>query len=48
MVVRQRLFKGDFEMTYSINGFRQQATVLAGAFVSAFLLVSAATSLPIV
>lgn len=47
MVVRMNA-KGVFEMTYSINSFRQQATVLAGAFISALLLVSAATSVPIV
>lgn len=35
-------------MTNTINSFRQQATVLAGAFISALLLVSAATSVPIV
>jgi len=37
-------FKGVFEMT---NSIRETVTVFAGAFISALLLVSAATSLPI-
>jgi hypothetical protein len=34
-------------MFASLASFRQTATIFAGAFVSALLLVSAATSLPI-
>jgi hypothetical protein len=39
--------KGDFEMYATLNNARETATVFAGAFISALLLVSAATSLPI-
>jgi hypothetical protein len=35
-------------MFASLISIRESATVLAGAFISALLLVSAATSLPIV
>jgi len=34
-------------MFTSITSLRETATILAGAFISALLLVSAATSLPI-
>lgn len=34
-------------MLNTITSFRQSATIFAGAFISAMLLVSAATSLPI-
>jgi hypothetical protein len=34
-------------MFTSLNSARQTATIFAGAFISALLLVSAATSLPI-
>jgi hypothetical protein len=37
--------KGVFEMTFT--SIRETATIFAGAFISALLLVSAATSLPI-
>ena len=36
-----------FSMFASLNSARETVTILAGAFVSALLLVSAATSLPI-
>jgi hypothetical protein len=36
-----------FPMFSSFTSVRETATILAGAFVSALLLVSAATSLPI-
>ena len=36
-----------FNMFTSFASVRETATILAGAFVSALLLVSAATSLPI-
>lgn len=34
-------------MTNSISTIREQATVVAGAFLTALLFISAATSLPI-
>jgi len=39
--------KKGFSMFATLNAARQSATLFAGAFVSALLLVSAATSLPI-
>ena len=39
--------KGTFEMFSMFASARESATVFAGAFISALLLVSAATSLPI-
>ena len=36
-----------FEMFATFNSARETATIIAGAFLSALLLVSAATSLPI-
>lgn len=39
--------KGIFQMFANFASARQTATVFAGAFISALLLVSAATSLPI-
>ena len=39
--------KGRLKMTYSFLDTRQLAVSLAGAFVTAMLFVSAATSLPI-
>ncbi len=39
--------KGGFPMSRSIAPARETATNFAGAFVTALLLVSAATSLPI-
>ena len=39
--------KGEFAMFTTVASIRETATVFAGAFVSAMLLVSAATSLPI-
>jgi hypothetical protein len=39
--------KGTFEMFSMFASARENATIFAGAFISALLLVSAATSLPI-
>jgi len=39
--------KRGFTMFTSFTSARETATILAGAFISALLLVSAATSLPI-
>jgi hypothetical protein len=39
--------KGVFQMFSLITSARESATIFAGAFISALLLVSAATSLPI-
>jgi hypothetical protein len=41
----KRKGKGVFDMTFT--SIRETATIFAGAFISALLLVSAATSLPI-
>lgn len=46
MGVREKCKKG-VTMFNSLASVRQTATVFAGAFVTALLLVSAATSLPI-
>jgi hypothetical protein len=46
--VGQRLKKGNLEMFTSFASARETATVFAGAFLSALLLVSAATSVPLV
>ena len=43
---RKRLQRG-FPMFAKFSSVRETATVFAGAFISALLLVSAATSLPI-
>jgi hypothetical protein len=43
----RRIEKGTFEMFSSFASARESATVFAGAFISALLLISAATSLPI-
>jgi hypothetical protein len=47
MVGFGRKSKGVYPMFATFNSARQTATVFAGAFISALLLVSAATSLPI-
>jgi hypothetical protein len=44
---RDEFEKGIFAMFTSFAAARESATVLAGAFVTALLFVSAATSLPI-
>jgi hypothetical protein len=46
MGLRERC-KRAFDMFSSFSSARQTATVFAGAFITALLLVSAATSLPI-
>jgi len=46
MWVRLKIQRG-FNMFRSFVSARETATVFAGAFISALLLVSAATSLPI-
>ena len=43
----RKTIKGDFEMFATLNNARETATVFAGAFLSALLLVSAATSVPL-
>jgi hypothetical protein len=43
----RQIEEGDLPMFVTLASARQTATIFAGAFVSALLLVSAATSLPI-
>ena len=43
----RQIEEGDLAMFATLVSARQTATIFAGAFVSALLLVSAATSLPI-
>jgi hypothetical protein len=45
---RPEIEKGNLEMFTSFASARETATVFAGAFLSALLLVSAATSVPLV
>ena len=47
MVGSEDFKKGVFTMFASLSTARETATLFAGAFLSALLLVSAATSLPI-
>ena len=47
MVGSRRFQKGNFRCLTSFTSARQTATVFAGAFITALLFVSAATSLPI-
>jgi hypothetical protein len=43
----QKQMSGEFTMFMSFNSARNSATAFAGAFITALLFVSAATSLPI-
>ena len=43
----RQIEEGDFPMFANLATARQTATIFAGAFISALLMVSAATSLPI-
>jgi hypothetical protein len=47
MVGLAKQSKGVFVMFSSFTTARETATILAGTFISALLLISAATSLPI-
>ena len=47
MVGSPRNAQGVLKMFVSLNSIRENATMFAGAFVTALLFVSAATSLPI-
>lgn len=45
--IERQIEQGDFPMLATLTSARQTATIFAGAFISALLMVSAATSLPI-